>query len=680
MAEAPESVVKEAQKLREELRHHNYLYYVLDKPEISDAEYDRMLRRLQEIEEKYPELVTPDSPTQRVGAAPAEEFEPVAHRLPMLSLNNAMNEGEMREWYRQVLSGLGIEGEEAAGDVKLVAEPKLDGLAVELIYEDGRLATAATRGDGFTGEDVTQNVRTVRSVPLRLRGDAPRLLEVRGEVFFPLREFNRMNRERKERGEEPFANPRNAAAGSLRQLDPKITASRPLSFLAHGFGIIEGGPEMAAYSDVSAWLGDLGIPTIRPAKNCSNLEEVIDFYNELLPRRDEMAFEMDGVVVKVDDLTQQERLGARSRSPRFAIAWKFPPRQEQTRLEDIIVQVGRTGALTPVAVLKRINIGGVMVERATLHNQDEIDRLDVRVGDTVLVQRAGDVIPEVVKVIPDDQHAGRPKFTLPDTCPVCGSPVVRPEGEAVARCSNVSCPAQIEGWIRHFTSRSAMDIEGVGEKLVKQLVESGLVKNPADLYRLSHEQLASLDRMAEKSAGNILEQIEASKERPLDRIIYALGIRQVGEHVAQVLARRFGSIDALMAASEEELSAVHEIGPVIAQSVREYFSREDVQQLIRDLKELGVEFPQSKAPAPEAAPFDGLTFVFTGALEAMTRDDAERLVTNLGGRAASSVSRKTDYVVAGPGAGSKLAKARQLGVKVIDEAEFQKMVEEATKG
>jgi len=680
MAEAPQSVVKEAQKLREELQHHNYLYYVLDKPEISDAEYDRMLRRLQEIEEKYPELVTPDSPTQRVGAAPAEEFEPVAHRLPMLSLNNAMNEGEMREWYRQVLSGLGIEGEEAAGDVKLVAEPKLDGLAVELIYEDGRLATAATRGDGFTGEDVTQNVRTVRSVPLRLRGEAPRLLEVRGEVFFPLREFNRMNRERKERGEEPFANPRNAAAGSLRQLDPKITASRPLSFLAHGFGIIEGGPEMAAYSDVSAWLGDLGIPTIRPAKNCSNLEEVIDFYNELLPRRDEMAFEMDGVVVKVDDLTQQERLGARSRSPRFAIAWKFPPRQEQTRLEDIIVQVGRTGALTPVAVLKRINIGGVMVERATLHNQDEIDRLDVRVGDTVLVQRAGDVIPEVVKVIPDDQHAGRPKFTLPDTCPVCGSPVVRPEGEAVARCSNVSCPAQIEGWIRHFTSRSAMDIEGVGEKLVKQLVESGLVKNPADLYRLSHEQLASLDRMAEKSAGNILEQIEASKERPLDRIIYALGIRQVGEHVAQVLARRFGSIDALMAASEEELSAVHEIGPVIAQSVREYFSREDVQQLIRDLKELGVEFPQSKAPAPEAAPFDGLTFVFTGALEAMTRDDAERLVTNLGGRAASSVSRKTDYVVAGPGAGSKLAKARQLGVKVIDEAEFQKMVEEATKG
>ena len=678
MAEAPQKVMNEAQKLREELQHHSYLYYVLDKPEISDAEYDRMMRRLQEIEAEYPELITPDSPTQRIGAAPAAEFETVPHRLPMLSLNNAMNEGEMREWYRQVLGGLGLDAD-AGQDVRFVAEPKLDGLAVELIYENGRLVTGATRGDGFTGENVTQNIRTIRTVPLRLRHGAPRLLEVRGEVFFPLREFNRMNRERRERGEEPFANPRNAAAGSLRQLDPKITSSRPLSFLAHGFGTIEGGPDMPAYSDLTAWMAKLGIATIKPTKLCNGLQEVIDFYNDLLPQRDDMLFEMDGLVVKVDDLSQRERLGARSRSPRYAIAWKFPPRQEQTRLEGIFVSVGRTGALTPVAMLKRVNIGGVMVERATLHNQDEIDRLDVREGDTVLVQRAGDVIPEVVSVVPDDKHESRPKFTLPENCPVCGSPAVRPAGEAVARCTNISCPAQIEGWIRHFTSRGAMDIEGVGEKLVKQLVDKNLVQNPADLYRLTHKQLASLERMADKSAANIIAQIEASKKQPLDRIVYALGIRQVGEHVAQVLARHFGSIDRLMAAPEEELSAVHEIGPVIAQSVREYFSRDDIRQLISDLKELGVEFPEAQAPPPQAAPFAGLTFVFTGTLEMMTRDDAERLVEDLGGRAAGSVSKNTDYVVAGPGAGSKLAKAQQLGVNVIDEAAFHKMVEEAKK-
>lgn len=680
MPRIPQNIVAEAHKLKDELLRHSYLYYVLDSPQVADAEYDRMMRRLQEIEAQYPKLVTPDSPTQRVGAAPAEEFKPVPHRLPMLSLNNAMNEDEMREWYRQARTGLAMEEEEKtlfAEDLEFVAEPKLDGLAIELVYENGLLATGATRGDGFTGEDVTQNIKTIRSIPLKLMGKFPGLLEVRGEVYFPLHDFNEMNRRRKEEDKEPFANPRNAAAGSLRQLDPQVTAARPLQFLAHGLGTLEDG-EFERYSDALDYVKALGLPIITPAKICKGLDAVIAFYNELLPKRDEMPFEMDGIVVKVNSLRAQEALGARSRTPRFAIAWKFPPRQEQTVLQEITVQVGRTGAITPVARLRRVNVGGVMVERATLHNQDEIDRLDVRAGDTVIVQRAGDVIPEIVQIVTDAKHQKRAKFTLPEECPACGSPVERPEREAIARCTGIACPAQLEGWIRHFTSRTAMDIEGIGDKLVEQVVDRGLVKNPADLYRLTAEQLASLERMAEKSAGNIVAAIEESKDRPLERIVYGLGIRQVGVHVAQVLASHFGSIEAIMEASEEDLSGVNEVGPVIAESVTDYFARDDIRTLIADLKALGVKFPRGKAPPAGPMPLDGLTFVFTGSLN-MPRTEAEELVASFGGHAAGSVSKKTDYVVAGPGAGSKLDKARSLGVEIIDEETFQKKIEEAKK-
>ncbi|HUS58653.1 MAG TPA: NAD-dependent DNA ligase LigA [Planctomycetota bacterium] len=671
----PRDISTEARELREDLLRHSHLYYVLDRPEVTDAEYDALLRRLEAIEAQYPELVTPDSPTQRVGAQPAKEFRPVPHRLPMLSLNNAMNEAELREWFQQISSGISAaDGALFQTEIELVAEPKLDGLAVELIYENGLLVTGATRGDGSTGEDVIQNIKTIRCIPLRLMGRFPRLLEVRGEVYFPSDKFAEMNRKRREDGDEPFANPRNAAAGSLRQLDPRVTASRPLKFFAHGIGTVHG-RKFDKYSHAIAFIAELGLPAIQPTHICRGFHEVMKFYNGLLPKRDDMPFEMDGVVVKVNDLRQQEALGTRSRSPRYAIAFKFPPRQQQTLLENIVVQVGRTGALTPVACLRRVSIGGVMVERATLHNQDEIDRLDVRVGDTVIVQRAGDVIPDVVHVVPDAAHEQRPRFILPGTCPVCGSPAVRPDGEVVARCTGIACPAQLEGWIKHFTSRLAMDIEGVGEKLVRQLVDTQLVKSPAHLYRLTAEQLAGLERMGGKSAANVIEQIDASRARPLERVIFALGIRQVGEHVAQVLAGNFGSIDALIAATEEQLASVHEIGPVIAKSVREYFQRRDIQALVAELKSLGVQFP-SAAPMRTGGKFTGLSFVFTGSLS-MPRDAAERLVATLGGRASSSVSKKTTYLVAGPGAGSKLENARKLGVKIIEEEQFNKLVQEA---
>ena len=656
--------------LREQLNYHNYRYYVLDSPEISDAKYDALMRELLELEAAHPERVTPDSPTQRVGAEPVEAFGTVEHTIPMLSLSNAFTEEEVTEWIERMRDQLGGELE-----LDVVAEPKLDGLAVELIYERGVLTVGSTRGDGRVGENVTENLRTIKSIPLRLLArdvSVPEYLEVRGEVYLELARFRELNRAREERGEEAFANPRNAAAGSLRQLDPKITAERPLDIYLYGIGQVRGA-QFQSHSEAMAFLPKLGLRAIQPTRRCRSAVEVFEFYHQLESDREELPLELDGVVLKIDSYPLQQQLGARSRSPRYAIAFKFPARQETTVLNDVIVQVGRTGALTPVAVLEPVNVGGVEVSRATLHNQDEIDRKDVRIGDTVVIQRAGDVIPEVVTVIDSKRTGDERKFTMPDQCPVCGSAVSLPEGEAVARCTGLACPAQVKGTVRHFASKGAMDIDGLGAKLVDQLVDVGLVKDPADLFLLTIEQLANLERMAEKSAQNLLAALEASRHRSLDRLIFALGIRHVGEHVATVLAREFGSMEGIAAAALEELEAVHEIGPIVARSLVDFLGNEANLQVIEKLKAGGVEFPVAERQA-RATEFEGLTFVFTGALATMTRDEGQGLVEGLGGRAASSVSKKTDYVVAGEGAGSKLEKAKKLGVKVISEDEFREML------
>jgi len=674
MPDVPDAVRHEAERLCAEIQHHNHCYYVLDQPEISDADYDRLLRRLQELEEQYPELVTPESPTQRVGAEPVEAFGTVRHSIPMLSLGNALDEAEFREWYQRAADGL--DGE----PFEMVAEPKLDGLAVELVYEDGRFVLGSTRGDGVTGEDVTQNLRTIRSIPLRLRSASrrpPARLEARGEVYMDRDRFVELNERREEAGEQPFANPRNAAAGSLRQLDPGITASRPLRIFLYGLGEVEG-VELESHTDELRLLADLGLPTAEH-RICTTVEEVQAFWDEMNARRETLSFEIDGIVLKINSLAQQKRLGVRSRSPRWAIAYKFPARQATTVVRDIEVQVGRTGALTPVARLEPVRVGGVEVSNATLHNQDEIDRKDVRIGDTVVIQRAGDVIPEVVSVVKDRRTGDERAFQMPGTCPVCGSEVERPEGEVVARCINFACPAQVKGRIEHFASRGAMDIEGLGTKLVDQLVEKGLVSSPADLYFLTHGQLAGLERMAEKSAQNLLDALEASKGRSLARCIYALGIRHVGEHVAEVLAEGFGSIDALMGADYDLLEATYEIGPIVARSVRDFFDNPENVAAIERLRQGGVQFPpvERREPVEEGETlFAGRTFVFTGALS-MPRAEAEALVKERGGRAASSVSKKTDYVVAGEKAGSKLAKAEKLGIMVLTEEEFKAMLEEA---
>ena len=656
--------------LRERLNYHSYRYYVLDSPELSDAKYDALMRELLELEAAHPERVTPDSPTQRVGAEPVEAFGTVEHTIPMLSLSNAFTEEEVTEWIERMRDQLGGELE-----LDVVAEPKLDGLAVELIYERGVLTVGSTRGDGRVGENVTENLRTIKSIPLRLLDrdvSVPEYLEVRGEVYLELARFRELNRAREERGEEAFANPRNAAAGSLRQLDPKITAERPLDIYLYGIGQVRGA-QFQSHSEAMAFLPKLGLRAIQPTRRCRSAVEIFEFYHQLESDREELPLELDGVVLKIDSYPLQQQLGARSRSPRYAIAFKFPARQETTVLNDVIVQVGRTGALTPVAVLEPVNVGGVEVSRATLHNQDEIDRKDVRIGDTVVIQRAGDVIPEVVTVIDSKRTGDERKFTMPNQCPVCGSAVSLPEGEAVARCTGLACPAQVKGTVRHFASKGAMDIDGLGAKLVDQLVDVGLVKDPADLFLLTIEQLANLERMAEKSAQNLLAALEASRHRSLDRLIFALGIRHVGEHVATVLAREFGSMEGIAAAALEELEAVHEIGPIVARSLVDFLGNEANLQVIEKLKAGGVEFPVAERQA-RATEFEGLTFVFTGALATMTRDEGQGLVEGLGGRAASSVSKKTDYVVAGEGAGSKLEKAKKLGVKVISEDEFREML------
>lgn len=664
---------REIERLRRELERHNWRYYVLDDPEISDARYDALMRELAALEERFPALRTPDSPTQRVGAAPAEGFRQVTHGLPMLSLGNAMSEEEARDFDGKVKRFL----EKPEGErIGYVAEPKFDGVSVELVYEDGVLVTGSTRGDGVTGEDVTANLRTIPSVPLRLRGEAgeiPRRIEVRGEVYIDLKDFEALNREREKNGEPAFANPRNAAAGSLRQLDPSVTAGRPLKVFLYAPGRVEGW-RCGSQREFLRRLPEWGLRVDRHVRTCAGIDEAIAFHREMQAVRDTLPYEIDGVVIKVDEYALQRELGEVSRSPRWALAYKFPPRQETTRVVDIVAQVGRTGVLTPVAVMEPVRLGGVEVRRATLHNQGEVERKDVRVGDTVVVQRAGDVIPEVVKVVPGRRPAGAKPYRLPAKCPVCGAVVERLEGEAAARCTGISCPAQLEEKVWHFASRKAMDIDGLGVKLVHQLVSTGGVKSVADLYFLSANELLSLERMADKSAANLAAAIEKSRRTTLDRVIYALGIRHVGEHVARVLARAFGTMERIGQATAEELQSTKEIGPQIAASITTFFSQRANTQVIDRLRKGGVTWGEA-APAGRGR-FTGMTFVFTGALEKFTRGEAQRLVEEQGGRASGSVSGKTTYVVAGADAGSKLEKARALGVEVLTEDEFSALLKQ----
>ncbi|MBD3274465.1 MAG: NAD-dependent DNA ligase LigA [Candidatus Marinimicrobia bacterium] len=662
-------------ELSQELHYHNYRYYVKDDPVISDAEYDRLFRELQDLEEAFPELKQPDSPTQRVGAEPLDEFDSVTHRQQMLSLDNAFNEEEILAFDERIKRAL-----DSTADVTYICEPKLDGLAVELVYEDGVFVQGSTRGDGTTGENITANLRTVNSIPLKLieNEPLPALLEVRGEVYMDEADFRQLNRDREANGEQPFANPRNCAAGSLRQLDPKITAQRKLKIYIYERGVVEG-YNFESHKDFLDTTPGWGFRVNPLIRKCQNISEAIDFYHELESRRNELEYEIDGIVIKVNDYSLRSALGEKSRSPRWAIAGKFKAQQESTVIEDIEASVGRTGAVTPVAHLKPVNIGGVTVSRATLHNQDEVDRKDVRIGDTVIVQRAGDVIPEVVKVITEKRPENSEPYRLPDNCPVCGAHVVKIEDEAVHRCQNISCPAQVKGHIKHFASKSAMDIDGLGEKLVEQFFEENLISSPADLYYLKKEQLVNLERMGEKSAQNLLDAIEQSKRTTLARFIYALGIRNVGEHMSRVLSRELGSLEDVRSASAEELESINEVGPIVAQSIVSFFQEDQNQELIENLLAAGVNPVPEQPSIDENEYFSGKVMVFTGSLEHFTRSDVKSLAEQLGARATSSVSSNTDILVAGKNAGSKLDKARELGVDILNEQEFIHLLPEQFK-
>ena len=652
--------------LRAEIERHNHQYYVLDAPLVSDAEYDVLFRELQALEAEHPALITPDSPTQRVGATASEAFSPVTHGLPMLSLNNAFADEEVAAFDRRVREGLGVEV------VEYATEPKFDGLAINLVYEDGRLVRGATRGDGTTGEDVTANLRTVQAIPLRLAGSRPPArVEVRGEVLMLKRDFDALNAVQRDRGEKIFANPRNAAAGSLRQLDPRVTASRRLTFFAYGLGLVEGGPTFARHSAVLDWLEDERLPVTRERRQVRGVEGLLAYYRDIGARRAALPFDIDGVVYKVDDLDAQGRLGFVARAPRFAVAHKYPPEEATSIVVAIDVQVGRTGALTPVARLQPVFVGGVTVTNATLHNEEEVRRKDIRIGDTVVVRRAGDVIPEVARVVPERRPSDAQLFRMPSSCPECQSAVERPEGEAIARCTaGLYCPAQRKQALLHFASRRAMNIEGLGEKLVDQLVGAGLVHTPADLYRLEIETLATLERMGRKSAANLHAAIAASRTPPLERFVYALGIRNVGESTARDLARHFGSIEALMAAEPAALELVPDVGPVVAQSIWRFSHEAHNREVVEQLLAAGVAPRHDAAPTGAPAPLAGRTFVLTGTLPSLTRDEAKARIEAAGGKVAGSVSKKTDYVVAGSEAGSKLEKAQQLGVAVLDEAQL----------
>lgn len=657
-------------ELREQIDYHNYRYYVLDAPVIADAEYDRLMRELQELEHAHPQWIVPESPTQRVGGAPLKEFAQVRHTIPMLSLDNAFSDKQVQDFDRRARERL------ATAQIEYCAEPKLDGLSVSLRYEQGRLVRAGTRGDGSVGEDVTANIRTVRSVPVKLTGrDVPEVLEVRGEVVIRKKDFDRLNEERLGRHESVFANPRNAAAGSLRQLDPRVTAARPLTFFPWGLGEVSQ-PVATRHSAMMARLKEWGFNTSPEFRVVEGIEGCLEYYREVGQRRNDLPFEIDGIVYKVNNFAARETLGFTSRAPRWALAHKFPAQEEITTVENILASVGRTGAITPVAMLRPVVVGGVTVSRATLHNQDEVARKDVRVGDTVVVRRAGDVIPEVVGVILEKRPAQTQPWSMPAQCPVCASEVVRLANEASHRCmGGLYCSAQRMGAIQHFASRHAMDIDGLGEKIIQQLVQKELVKNVADLYHLTKEQLLTLERLGEKSAQNLLDAIENSKKTTLPRFLYALGIDQVGEVMAKQLARYFGDLPPLLVAGEDELIKVPDVGPVVAQSIRHFFQQPHNREVIDRIIAAGVHWPPVTVEV-SSSPLAGKTLVLTGTLASMTREEAKAEIEARGSKVSSSISKKTDYLVAGSDAGSKLEKAKKLGVKILDEAAFKALLEE----
>jgi DNA ligase (NAD+) len=661
-----------AEELRELIRHHNQRYYELDDPEVSDAEYDELVRQLARIEADRPDLVTADSPTQRPGGAVSATFSPVAHLVPMLSLDNAFDLSDLLAWGKR-LERLVPE------PVAFVGEPKLDGLAISLVYERGRLIRAATRGDGVVGEDVTANVLTIASVPRRLRlADPPTVMEVRGEVFMSLTAFAELNRRQGEAGKRLFANPRNAAAGSLRQLDASITASRHLDMFCYAIGAREGGPQLTTHWEALEWLAGAGLPVNERAERFADLEGVHTFAASMLEHRHDLGYEVDGVVVKVDDLDQRRRLGATSKFPRWSIAYKFPPEEKTTRLERIFVSIGRTGRATPFALLEPVFVGGSTVSRATLHNEDEVARKDIREGDFVVVRKAGDVIPEVVAPVVARRAPDAAPWVFPDRCPVCGGPLVRLPGEADHYCVDLECPAQRVQRVLHFASRGAMDIEGLGEKLATQLCERGLVVDVADIYSLTKETFLGLERFADKSADNLAAAIEASKSRPLAKLLVGLGIRHVGPAAAVVLAGELGHLDRIAEASQEELTAVEGVGPVIAESIHRFFATEGNRTVVEKLRRAGVNLEGPRRPEGEreaARPLAGLTFVLTGGLDGFTRDEAQAAIEAAGGKVSGSVSKKTSYVVAGESPGSKLDRARELGVAVVDEDGLRTLLE-----
>lgn len=671
-----DSIEQQLTELRTTLRHHEYLYHVMDTPEIPDAEYDRLMRELRELEAQHPELITPDSPTQRVGAAPLASFSQIRHEVPMLSLDNVFDEESFLAFNKRVQDRL-----KNSDDLTYCCELKLDGLAVSILYENGLLVQAATRGDGTTGEDITSNVRTIRAIPLKLRGDnIPQRLEVRGEVFLPQAGFEKINEEARRTGGKVFANPRNAAAGSLRQLDPRITAKRPLTFFCYGVGVLEGGELPASHSARLQQFKFWGLPVSERVKLCHTPEEVLTYYRKVEEDRPNLGFDIDGVVIKVDSLALQEQLGFVARAPRWAVAFKFPAQEQMTFVRDVEFQVGRTGAITPVARLEPVHVAGVLVSNATLHNADEIERLGLRIGDKVVIRRAGDVIPQVVNVVLSERPEETREIVFPTHCPVCHSDVERIEGEVVTRCTGgLICGAQRKESLKHFVSRRALDVDGMGDKIIDQLVEKEYVHTPADLFQLTPGKLTGLDRMGPKSAQNIVDALDKSKETTFARFLYALGIREVGEATAAGLAAHFGTIEALEQASIDDLQKVPDVGIVVATHVRNFFAEESNREVIAQLRKEGVRWPAPVVVNAEEidSPFAGKTIVLTGSLSQLSRDDAKAQLVALGAKVAGSVSKKTDLVIAGEAAGSKLAKAQELGIAVIDEDEMLRLLGES---